>query len=154
VRVKRHAVVALTIGVALAATTASASSAPRVSCSVVSKDIIASALDQRLAFARSTPLGANGTNCGYFGKTGGFPLVRVYYRTGVESPTKFAREYGSQARDHRVTGVGDRAYYFIGGSGLVVLNVLSGSTVIQIEAPSRLERIEALAKRIAPLTRS
>jgi hypothetical protein len=145
---------AMIVGIALSAMTiGSASAAPRVSCSLVPTSLIESALGQHLTVGRSIPLGVAGTYCGYFGTGGGFPLVHLYYKTGVTSLTDFARSFGSQPRDHRVTGIGYHAYYFTAG-GFVQLSVLVDTTVVQIEAASSLTRIEALAKKIAPLTYS
>ena len=148
---KRSWVVAVVVGIALSAMTiGSASAAPRVSCSLVPTSLIESAFGQHLTVGRTVPLGVAGTYCGYFGASGGFPLVHLYYKTGVTSLTDFARSFGSQPRDHRVTGKGHYAYFSTVG-GRVQLSVLVDTTVVQINAASSLSRIEALAKKIAPL---
>ena len=103
--------------------------------------------------SRSTRDGANGTFCEYFGRTQR-PAVVIDYEVGMnESPTQFQARATQHSRP--VSGVADSAYTFAGPfEGEKSLAVLDGRTIFEIEAYTNLERLEALAVKIAPLART
>ena len=149
----------LMAGLALVAVTVvSGSASTALKCSLVSRAVISSALDQRLVSSRSAAVRIGGTSCAYFGANGGRPLVLVNYQVGV-TPATFANSFASSGNpgssgNHRVSGIANGAYYFRGPPFGIALTVLDGKTVFEIQANASLARIEALAKKIAPRARS
>jgi hypothetical protein len=156
---KRSGMVAVAVGATLSAMAIGSASAAVppwvVRCSVVSRSVIAATLALDLRSGRGVRVGPGGTSCAYFGPTKGSPLTVVEYQTRFGlSAAGFVRQYGSNPHAHRVTGIGNlvHAYSFTGPQpGQVSLSVLDIRTVFTIQAFSSLTRIEALAKKIAPL---